>query len=199
MVDHGSPPAFWTISPFRLVKRRIRLRQVAGLFQFDLIVWIQCFAFVRPLSSIAPSSSSSSSLSPGQDGPRQAICPTHPPYENPYNTLKRRAEGGERGGGPTARGRAWRGEEDRTGANAPDDAGFTKEVLDRSSGKLERNGSWQGMKGHGSGHAPGLVDLSIVPEGRKSGNFFFLFSDLFGGCLIMCVEISVENGLRGWI
>ena len=54
-----------------------------------------------------------------------------------------------------------------TGANAPNDAGFAKEVLDQSSGKLERNGSWQGMEGHRRGHALGLVDLGIVPEAAK--------------------------------
>jgi hypothetical protein len=63
------------------------------------------------------------------------------------------------------------------GANAPDDAGFAKEVLDRSFSKLERNGSLQGMKGHRNGHALGLVDLGIVPEATEKVETFFFFLD----------------------
>ena len=55
-----------------------------------------------------------------------------------------------------------------SGANAPNDAGFAKEVLDQSFAKLER------MEGHRSSHALGLVDLGIVPEAvEKVETFFF--------------------------
>jgi hypothetical protein len=96
---------------------------------------------------------------------------THPPHRT---TIP--AEGGRERGALSARGRAWGGgERIGSGAIAPDDdAGFAKEVLDWSSGKLDRNGSWKGgaqertrLGPQGSWHRP--------EEAAEKVKFIYLF------------------------
>jgi len=118
-----------------------------SLFGFSVFAFVRlsfCRLVCRYFFAPIPSSSPSPCRQPGHM--------SHPPI--PWKLHKSPSDRGGTGGER----RGWTygmrtclggGKRIGSGANALNDAGFAKEVLDQSFGKLERNGSWKEWRGTG--------------------------------------------------